>query len=214
MSPDLHAYTYRNITISGLPGCGSTTLLQLLKEALQFDGWKGFSGGEFMREYAKEKGLFREEAGLHHSAAHYEDDFDRKIDFGMREKLENEEKWILESWLSGFMAQGVPGTLKVLMICSDDAVRVDRIVNRDSVDVMAAKKNMFARYQANLSKWSRMYKDQWEEWVVQTGKVKPEAQIDFWLPELYDVVIDTYSHNQQQSLDIVLNAIEKKSASS
>jgi cytidylate kinase len=53
---DLHSFAYTNITISGLPGCGSTTLLKGLKEALQFDGWKGFSGGEFMREYAKEKG--------------------------------------------------------------------------------------------------------------------------------------------------------------
>lgn len=207
----LHDYHYRNITISGLPGCGSTTLLQLLKEELQFDGWKGFSGGEFMREYAKEKGLFKENAGIHHDARHYEDDFDRKIDFGMREKLETEEKWILESWLSGFMAQEVVGTLKILMICSDDAVRVDRIVNRDSVNVQEAKANMFARYQANLSKWSRMYQDQWAEWVVKTGKVPAEAKIDFWRPELYDVVIDTYSHNQQQSLDLVLHAIQKKS---
>lgn len=211
---DLHRYRYHNITVSGLPGCGSTTLLHLLKEALQFDGWKGFSGGEFMREYAKEKGLFKENAGVHHDSRHYEDDFDRKIDFGMREKLETEEKWILESWLSGFMAQGVPGTLKVLMICSDDAVRVDRIVNRDGVNVKEAKENMFARYQANLSKWSRMYKDQWDEWVVRTGKATPEDQIDFWRPDLYDVVIDTYSHNQQQSLDIVLNAIQKETASS
>lgn len=210
MSTDIHTYTYRNITVSGLPGCGSTTLLQMLKEELQFDGWKGFSGGEFMREYAKEKGLFKENAGIHHDASHYEDEFDRQIDFGMREKLETEEKWILESWLSGFMAQGVEGTLKVLMICSDDAVRVDRIVNRDGVDVGAAKENMFARYQANLAKWRRMYGDQWDEWVVKTGTVKPEAEIDFWLPELYDVVIDTYSHNQQQSLDIVLHAIQKE----
>lgn len=204
---DLHNYKYRNLTISGLPGCGSTTLLRMLKESLQFDGWKGFSGGEFMREYAKEKGLFKETAGLHHDASHYEDEFDRKIDFGMREKLETENKWILESWLSGFMAQGVEGTLKILMICSDDAVRVDRIVNRDSVNVKEAKSNMFARYQANLHKWSRMYNQQWQEWVVKKGLARPEDQIDFWRPDLYDVVIDTYSHNQQQSLDIVLNAI-------
>ena len=50
------AHQYKNITISGLPGAGSTTLLFRLKKELDFEGWKGFSGGEFMRTYAEEKG--------------------------------------------------------------------------------------------------------------------------------------------------------------
>jgi len=53
-----NSYLYQNITISGLPGNGSTTLLNTLREALKEEGWKGFSGGEFMRNYALEKGLF------------------------------------------------------------------------------------------------------------------------------------------------------------
>lgn len=209
MSDLQHQFSYRNITISGLPGCGSTTLLRGIKEALEFDGWKGFSGGEFMREYAKEKGLFKEEAGMHHDSRHYEDDFDRQIDFGMREKLQSEEHWVLEAWLSGFLAQGVPGVLKVLMTCSDDAVRIDRIVNRDGVHVDEAKKNMQERYDANLAKWSRLYSDQWQEWLVVPGKVAAEAPIDFWRPDLYDVVIDTYSQNKEETLQIVLDAIRK-----
>jgi len=204
---DIHPYSYKNITISGLPGSGSTTLLHKLKEELQFDGWKGFNGGEFMREYAKEKGLFQEDAKLHHDASHYEDDFDRKVDMGMREKLASEEKWILESWLSGFMAQGVPDVLKVLIVCSNDSVRIDRIVNRDETTVTAAKKNMSDRYQKNLEKWQRMYNDQWQQWVVEKGVAKPSDPIDFWHPDLYDLVIDTYSNNQQATLDLVLDAI-------
>lgn len=199
---------YKNITISGLPGSGSTTLLRRLKDALQFDGWKGFSGGEFMRAYAQEKGLFKENGGLHHDARHYEDDFDRKIDMGMREKLESEEKWIIESWLSGFLAQGVPGVLKVLIFCSDEAVKIDRVVNRDQVTVQEAKENMHDRYQANSTKWSRMYKDEWNAWVVQPGKMDSSAKIDFWDPKLYDLKIDTYSHNQDASLQMVLDALK------
>jgi cytidylate kinase len=204
---DLHTFAYTNITISGLPGCGSTTLLKSLKESLQFDGWKGFSGGEFMREYAKEKGLFDATSNHHHDSSHYEDDFDRKIDMGMREKLETEQKWIIESWLSGFMGQQVPGILKILMICSDDAVRVDRIVNRDKVSVEDAKANMAQRYQNNYSKWSRMYADQWQEWVTKPGTRPANTEIDFWSPDLYDLVIDTYSLNQEQSLQKVLDVI-------
>lgn len=195
---------YKNITISGLPGGGSTTLLKQLRENLEFDGWRGFSGGEFMRAYALEKGLFKENGGLHHSAADYEEEFDRTIDMGMREKLENEEKWILESWLSGFMGQGVAGTLKVLVYCSDDAVRVDRIVNRDKVTADQALENMRKRTSANISKWSRMYAKEWQEWVIGTGKATTTERINFWKPELYDVVIDTYSMNQEQTLQKVL----------
>lgn len=205
-------YSYKNITISGLPGSGSTTLLKLLKKdnALKFAGWKGFNGGDFMRAYAKEKGIFREQGGLHHSSSAYEDDFDREVDMGMREKLSAGKHWILESWLSGFMAQQVPGTLKVLMTCSDKAVKVDRVVNRDKVTADEAIENMHKRYVDNLTKWSRMYKNEWLEWVVKPGTVSAEDPIDFWRPELYDVVIDTYSHNQQETLQIVLNAITKK----
>lgn len=205
----LHSYKYKNITISGLPGGGSTTLLRLLKEELEFDGWKGFSGGEFMRAYAAEKGLFDASQTVHHSATDYEDDFDRKVDFGQREKLETEEKWILESWLSGFFAQGVPGTLKVLVYCSDDSVRIDRIVNRDQISVSEAKEHIQQRYQSNLAKWQRMYDKEWREWVVGAGKLTEKDEVNFWNPKLYDLVIDTYSTNQQQTLARVLDAIKK-----
>jgi cytidylate kinase len=205
---DLHPSIYRNITVSGLPGCGSTTLLNMLREELKLDGWRGFSGGEFMRAYAAEKGLFDDGNALHHTATVYDDDFDRKVDLGMREKLQTEEQWILEAWLSGFMAQGVKGTLKILMICSDDAVRIDRIINRDRVTVEEAKQHLHERYTANLQKWARMYKDLWQEWVVEAGVAKKSDPIDFWRPDLYDIVIDTYSTNQHQTLEIVLNAIK------
>ncbi len=207
MNSTLHTFKYRNITVSGLPGCGSTTLLEGLKEELQYDGWKGFSGGEFMREYAKEKGLFNGESKQHHDASHYEDDFDRKIDMGMREKLQTEDHWILESWLSGFLAQQVEGAFKVLMICSEDGVRVDRIVNRDEVTVEQAIKNMQDRYNANLAKWSRLYSQQWQEWVVAKGIAKQEDPIDFWREDLYDLVIDTYKQGKEQTLESVIHAI-------
>ena len=71
---------FKNVTISGLPGAGSTTLLAMLKEALP--DWQGFSGGEFMRLYATEQGLFDGNNTLHHSSLVYGDDFDKKVDFG------------------------------------------------------------------------------------------------------------------------------------
>ena len=214
MAPDPQ-FAYKNVTISGLPGCGSTTLLRLLREteSLQLAGWKGFSGGEFMRAYAVEQGLFDANSGHHHAATVYNDDFDRQVDMDMRHKLKKEKNWILESWLSGFLGQQVSGTVKVLMQCSDDSVRVDRIINRDNVSVEEAKQNMLERYQSNLQKWQRLYAAEWDEWVVQPGTLGANEPIDFWRPELYDIVIDTYKLNQFESLETVLHAIYKQPTS-
>lgn len=196
---------YKNVTISGLPGSGSTTLLRSLEK--QLPEWTTFSGGEFMRAYALQKQIFKPNQGIHHDASHYEDDFDRQVDFGMRETLETKEKHVLESWLSGFMAQGVEGVLKVLLTC-DDSLRIDRIVNRDDVSVDEAKTHLFERENNNRDKWARMYGEQWREWVVGRG-VRPEsAPIDFWHPSLYDLVIDTYSSSKEDSWKRVLAAID------
>ena len=107
------------------------------------------------------------------------------------------------------MAQNVPKTLKILMICSDEAVKIDRIVNRDSVTVETAKGHLHERYDGNLNKWARMYKKEWKKWLVDTKKVSENDPIDFWRSNLYDVVIDTYSTNQQETLKIVIDAITK-----
>ncbi len=207
LTPPLEPLRYRNITISGLPGAGSTTMLKHLKEALAPSGWQGFSGGEFMRSYAVEKGLFDQKTNTHHDATVYSEEFDREVDLGMREKLTTQKHWILESWLSSFMAQGVPGVLKVLMVCSNKAVRVDRIVNRDSITPEEAITHMNERYAKNLAKWQRVYQKEWNDWVVESGLLTKRDPIDFWHSALYDVVIDTYSLNQQEAAQVVLDAL-------
>lgn len=197
MRVDPETLKYRNVTISGLPGAGSTTLGRRLGNVL---GWEYFSGGDFLRAYAIEKGWFDPKSKLHHDQSIMPDDADRMVDFGMREKLEKTSGKILDSWLSGFMAQGVVGTLKILVYCSDDAIRVDRIVNRDSVTIEEAKQHIFEREAKNRQKWTRMYKDEWETWVVRRGLADPEDPIDFWDPRLYDLVIDTYANSRQETL--------------
>lgn len=207
-------FVYKNITVSGLPGSGSTTLLNKLREHpdLKLHGWKGFSGGEFMRAYAAEKNMLDQDGSLHHTAEAYGEEFDREVDMGMRERLSKENSWILESWLSGFMAQGVEGTFKILMICSNTAVKVDRIVNRDKVTPEEALEHMNLRYRTNAAKWRRMYKQEWHDWVLKTGKATESDPIDFWQANLYDIVIDTYSTNQSEALELVIHAITRKDA--
>jgi predicted cytidylate kinase len=180
---------YKNITISGRVGAGSSTLLKQLKTYLEPLGWKFFSGGEFMRQYAIDKGLISAHDAGHHKATVYSDDFDRQVDYGMKERLQKEENLVLESDLSGFMAQGIPGVLKVLLVC-DDALRIDRVANRDNVTILEAKEHVLGRAAENVEKWKRLYGD-----------------YDFWEPKNFDLVINTYSNSKIETVGKVLDAL-------
>lgn len=197
---------YSNISISGLPGAGSTTLGKHLAQHLDF---KYYSGGDFMRQYAIEKGYFDPKESVHHAATVYPDDFDRQCDYGVREKMQKSAGCVYESWLSGFLAQQVKGTYKILVYCSDDAVRVDRIANRDEISIAEAKEHIFAREQKNLEKWIKMYHQEWEDWVVKPGTVEKTEQIYFWKPELYDLAIDTYKLGKEETLELAIKAVAK-----
>lgn len=196
---------YKNITISGLPGAGSSILGEHLSKVLD---WQWFSGGDFMRDYAIKKGLFDKAKSVHHAATVYDDDFDRKIDYGMRQTLTDETGKILESWLSGFVAQQVQGVLKVLVYCSNDDIRVDRLVNRDKISIEEAKKHIFERQEQNLSKWSRIYQKEWNNWVAKDKQPHRLGKyLHFFHTSLYDLVIDTYSHDRKQTLNLVLKKL-------
>ena len=196
--------SYKNVTISGLPGAGSSTLGKALARVL---GWEYFSGGDFMRRYAVEKGLFDDQKRTHHDATVYSDDLDRKVDFGMRETVQKKSGKILDSWLSGFMTIHIPGTLRILTYCSEGSVRVDRLVNRDNLTIEEAKMHIFEREHKNVGKWRRMYAQQWQEWVVDKGLLPASKEIWFWYLQLYDLTIDTFKNSKEETLRIVLQRL-------
>lgn len=181
----------RNITISGKVACGTTTLFHKLKAVLEPKGWKFFSGGEFMRQYAIKNNLFPKDSKNHHAATIYPDEFDKEVDAMMRKRLQEESKLLIESDLAGFNASGIDGVFKILLDCSDDAVRIDRLVNRDKISVAQAKEHLIKREAENVNKWKRLYGDH-----------------DFWNPKYYDLVIDTYKNGPTETLNLALKAIE------
>ncbi len=198
---------YKNITVSGLPGAGSSTLAKTLAEVLN---WQYFSGGDFMRAHAIEKGLFDSTEKSHHDATIYDDDFDRQVDYKTREAVNEGEGNIIDAWISGFMAQGIKDTLKILVFCSSDDIRIDRIVNRDNVSIEDAKRNIFDREAKNLAKWQRLYEKEWQDWVVSKHPFFVGKPIYFWYPQLYDLCLDTYGLGPQESLNAVLKVLNFK----
>jgi cytidylate kinase len=194
---------YRNVTISGIAGTGSTTLLRQLKETLGPLGWSGYSGGEFMKQFITTPP--KHEDDRHHSAEAYDESIDRMVDGKIRHQLQREEGLIIESWLSGFMAQGVPGVLKVLLTCTNELDRAQRLAERDKMEPAKAMKQAFKRLSKNNGRWSRMYAEEWQDWVIQPGKLPPHVSIFFWHPAIYDVVIDTAVYTPDECLQITLD---------
>lgn len=182
---------YKSIAISGKPGVGRTTLFNNLKKVLEPLGFEFFSGGEWSRQYAVEHGLHDPKDNKHHLATVYSDDVDHQIDIAMREKLAAGGNYVVESWIAGWNMRGLKHVLKVLLIC-DDALRIDRVVNRDGITVEEAKEHLKKREEENLAKWSTIHK---------------VASTDFWDTKYYDLVINTYSHGPLETLDIVLQAL-------
>jgi predicted cytidylate kinase len=183
---------YSSVAISGKPGAGRSTLLKNLKPFVEPLGWETFSGGDWSRQFAVNEGKHKADDKKHHYAVDVSEEIDHKIDLALREKLANPANHVaVESWIAGWNMRGLKHVLKVLLMC-DDALRIDRVVNRDGLTVDEAKHHIWDREESNLAKWSRMYK---------------VSQEDFWDPKHYDLVINTYSHGQMETLELVLQAL-------
>ncbi len=174
---------YRAITVSGKIGVGTSTLARKLSTTL---GWEYLNGGQIQREYDRKHHLDTNRG----SALDRSDEHEREIDQMVKDILKTREDIVYEAWLAGFMTQGIRGLFRVLLICSDEAVRIDRVVNRDGMTVDDAKHYIRQREEGNLQKWHVLY-----------------GMHDFWDPKYYDLVIDTYSSGPMESMGKVLDAI-------
>ena len=184
----------RNITVSGRIGAGATTLAKKLVNVL---GWEMLDGGKLMRQIQKDLGAGVEEA------LKRPDHFDIEYEERVKKMLRDESHHVIQSHLSGFDAQGISGVFKILVVCEDEEgndrtdVRVDRLVNRDSIAVDEAKREVIERDRQDLKKWRKLYANNDQSWV-------------YWDKKYYDLIINTYSHNQDETLKLALQAIGYK----
>lgn len=181
----------RNITVSGRIGSGTTTLASGLSKAL---GWNLLEGGAIFGKFHNE--MHKDELEVEARP----DDFDLKYEERIKKMLKEKSHQIIQSHLAGFDAQEIPGVFKILVVCEDEGedkvdIRIDRLVNRKGVSVDDAKKEVRLREERNLEKWRRLYANGDENWV-------------YWDETYYDLVINTFSHNAEQSLQFTLEALK------
>jgi len=172
---------FRNITISGGVATGKNTLLENLKPFLAPLEWKFASGGIILRQYLKE---------YKHPLASLGDEKIHRIIDNKTIVLLKEEKYVIESWLAGFMARNFDNTLRVLLICSNPALKIDRVVNRDKVTIEQAKRMIKEREEDNIRTWKKIY-----------------GNFEFFDPKYYHLVIDTYSSGPLETVGKVLDRL-------
>lgn len=184
----------RNITVSGRIGTGKTTLAQHLGKKLN---WNVLDGGKIFRKLTKEM-------GEHIKDTHKRpDSFDIAYEERIKKLLKEEENHVVQSHLAGFDAQGIDGVFKVLLICKNKegkdktSVRIDRLMNRDNINIEEAKEEVIERENQNLEKFRRLYAKNDPEWV-------------YWDEKYYDLIVNTYSLSRKDTLKFVLKKIGYK----
>ncbi len=175
-------FKYENITISGGVATGKNTLLNNLKPYLQPYGWKFTSGGQLLRDFTKEY--------IQPLASLVDKKFHNELDKRTRRLLTKEGHYVIEAWLAGFIARDLKNTLRILLTCRNDALRVDRVANRDKVSIEQAKKFIKEREEENFKTWRKIY-----------------GNYDFFNPKYFHLIIDTYSSGPLETLGQVLDAL-------
>ena len=157
---------YSKITISGKICTGKTTLLNRLKERLN---WPIFLTGQLFRDYVKKHGLNLE------GAEEQNERFTKEVDYKVRDLLHKKGPLIVDGWMSGLSANKLPDVLKILLVCHDD-IRYKRFAKREKISFDEARRRVEER------------QGSWFEKIKKIHKINPK---EFTSEKNYNLVIDT-----------------------
>ena len=137
------------ITVSGLPGSGTTSLSRYLAER---HGFTMISAGEVFRQLAKEHNM---ELARFGDLARNDSSYDKMIDARQKEIAEANNNIVVEGRLSGWMVDNAD--LKI-WIYAPIGCRIKRIVFRDQVaDEETAKSLTLEREQCEADRYRSYY---------------------------------------------------------
>jgi cytidylate kinase len=170
------------ITISGLPGSGTTTVAKLLSTELSMEL---ISAGEMFRQIANEKKLQLEHFN---KLAENNDDFDTQIDEKQGEEAMKRENVIVEGRLSGFF---VPDADLKIWLKAPVEIRARRIAAREGITYEAALSAMKNRESSENKRYEKYY------------------GIDLGDLSIYDLVIDSSRWSERDIVKMIKVANER-----
>ncbi|WP_292485651.1 (d)CMP kinase [Methanohalobium sp.] len=170
------------LTISGLPGSGTTTVSKLLSKYYDVDL---ISAGEVFRKLADEYGMTLEEFG---NFAESDPSIDLEIDRRQQKIASEKNNCILEGRLAGYMAE-TDNVLKIWLKAPLD-VRVERLIEREG------------------GSFDEIFESTKKREASENARYWEIHGIDLTDMSIYDLVVDTSRWNQTQIKDILRLSID------
>jgi len=177
---------HRLVTVSGLPGSGTSTVCTLLKGMI---GWRYINVGEIFREMAQERGISLSSFG---AQAELNGEIDRQLDARVIDMArETSAGIILEGRLTGWMVQrhGLTSALKVWLQASMEA-RTERVGQRDGQTSEEAAAAMGAREASEAKRYNEHH------------------DIDITDLTIYDLTIDSVEHTAEQIAERIARTLD------
>lgn len=173
------------LTISGLPGSGTTTVSRILAER---HGLEMISAGELFRSLAKEYGMTLAEFG---ELAESDDSIDLKIDERQREIASTRDNVILEGRLAGHMA----GKALKVWIKAPVEVRVNRIAGRESGPFEEKLEETKEREASEATRYSTIYGIDIRDMSIYDLVINSEKWDQFRIADIISCAMDNFSNN-------------------
>ena len=175
-----------NVTVSGHPGSGTSTLVRGLMDRF---GWTSLNGGDVFREEAKRRGMSLGDFG---ELCKNELDVDRSLDELLRQRMQGPDAAnIVESRLSGWWAYRLELPCLRIWLDVSDEERARRVSEREGLPFADALEANRVRAAVDGERFMVLY------------DLVPED------PEPYTHVLDATTLNATQILDHVVALLEE-----
>ena len=175
-----------NVTVSGHPGSGTSTLVRGLMDRF---GWTSLNGGDVFREEAKRRGMSLGDFG---ELCKNELDVDRSLDELLRQRMQGSDAAkVVESRLAGWWAYRLELPCLRIWLDVSDEERARRVSEREGLALEDALEANRARAAVDGERFMLLY------------DLVPED------PEPYTHVLDATTLNATQILDHVVALLEE-----
>lgn len=184
--PRMGVVSMVNVTVSGHPGSGTSTLVRGLMDRF---GWTSLNGGDVFREEAKRRGMSLGDFG---ELCKNELDVDRSLDELLRQRMQGPDAAnIVESRLAGWWAYRLELPCLRIWLDVSDEERARRVSEREGLALADALEANRARAAVDGERFMLLY------------DLVPED------PEPYTHVLDATTLNATQILDHVVALLEE-----
>lgn len=165
-------YSFSVVTISGLPGTGTTTTAKLVEAAI---GYTYVNTGAIFRQMAKERGVTLNEFG---KLAASDPAIDRELD-ARQIALARKGGIVLEGRLSGYMVYSANVNALKVLLEAPLRTRVERIARRDIISLPEAERLTLEREKDERDRYIRIYgfdlnRTDIYDLVLDSSKLDPE----------------------------------------